>query len=188
MATQNSMETFKQEPGISYCKSPPLPTASDTRQQIIANSLVIYPNVVQEHINKFPNIPVRAADIFDVCVADVTKKYGGVGNLKYLAKLTHAHEKYPAARMLLMSGGAAATIDGALHSLLEHSVSGLGACIYELLHVREGCAQTHTGLDAGWSLHEDTTRKGFDYAAEVRKLATDFDMAKDTTPIAEAET
>jgi len=188
MATQNSMANFKQEPGINRYKSPPLPTASDTRQQIIANSLVNYPNVVQEHINKFSNIPVLAADIFDVCVADVTNKYGGVGNLKYLAKLTHAHAKYPAARMLLMSGGAAATINGALYSLIEYFVSLLGASLDELLPVREGCAQNHTGLDAGWSLHEDTTRRGFDYAEEVRKLATDFDMAKDTTPIAEAET
>lgn len=178
MATQNSMATFKMEPNINYCRTRPLPTASDTRQQIIANSLVIYPNVVQEHVNKFPNIPVRAADIFDVCVADVTKQYGGPGNPKYIAKLTHAHVKYPAARMLLMSGAARATIDGALHNLLEHSVSGLGVSHETLLPVCEGCAQQHTGLDAGWALHEDTTRKGLDYAAEVRQLATDFDMAK----------
>ncbi|GAB7324658.1 hypothetical protein MBLNU13_g08536t2 [Cladosporium sp. NU13] len=176
MATPNSMATFKMEPNINYGKSPPLPTVSDTRQQIITNSLVIYPNVVQEHVNKFPDIPVRAADIFDVCIADVTKQYGGPGNPKYIAKLTHIHVKHPAARMLLESGSAAATIDGALHNLLEHSVSGLGVSHETLLPVRGGCAQQHTGLDAGWALHEDTTRKGLDYAAEVRQLATDFNM------------
>ncbi|KAM0704400.1 hypothetical protein Q7P35_008634 [Cladosporium inversicolor] len=93
MATPNSMATF--ETDEDHPKSPSLPTASDTREQIIANSLVVYPNVVQEHNNKFPNIPVRAADIFDVCVVDVTKHYGGPGNPKYIAKLTHAHESIP---------------------------------------------------------------------------------------------
>lgn len=141
MATQNSMATFKVEPNINYCKTRPRPTASDTCQQIIANSLVVYPNVVQEHVNKFPNTSVRATDIFDVCVADVTKQYGRPSNPEYIANLTHAHVKHPAARMLLMSGAARATIDGALHNLLEHSVNGLGASQETLLPVREGCAQ-----------------------------------------------
>lgn len=175
MATQNSMATFKMEPRTNYYSSPPLPTASDTREQIIANALVTYPNVVQEHINKFPNTPVRAADIFDVCVGEVTKQYGGIGDPKYIATLTHAHEKYPAARMMLMSGPAGATVDGALHNLLEQCVAGLGASHDTLLPAREGCAQQNTGLEAGWALHEETTRKGLDYAEKVRKLATVFD-------------
>lgn len=79
--------------------------------------------------------------------------------------------------MLLMSGAARAAIDGALHNLFEHSVSGLGASEETLLPVREGCAQQHTDLNAGWALHEDTTRKGIDYAAEVRQLVTEFNMA-----------
>lgn len=175
MATQNSMADFKMEPKTNYYTSPPLPTASDTREQIIANALVTYPNVVQEHVNKFPNTPVRAADIFDVCVGEVTKQYGGIGDPKYIATLTHAHEKYAAARMMLMSGPAGATIDGALHNLLEQCVAGLRASHDTLLPVREGCAQQNTGLEAGWALHEETTRKGLDYAEKVRKLATVFD-------------
>jgi hypothetical protein len=151
-----------------------LPTASDTREQIVANALVLYPDVVQEHINKFPNIPVRATDIFDVCVVDVTKQYGGIGDPKSIAKLTHSHEKHPAARMFLMSGGATATMNGALHSLLEHSVGRLGVSHENVLPEREGCIRQ----DNGWAFHVDTTRKGHFYAEEVRKLATGSSMAK----------
>lgn len=151
--------------------SPSLPNASDTREQIIANSLVVYPNVVQEHINKFPTIPVRAADIFDVCVVDVTKQYGSPGNSKYIAKLTHAHEKHPAARMFLMSGNATDTVYGALDSLLAHSIGRLGVDHDTLLPAREGCIQQREG----WAFHVDTAGKGFGVAKVMRKLATDFD-------------
>ena len=176
MATQHSMATF--ETDDDHPASPSLLTASDTREQIIANSLVVYPNVVQEHINKFPNIPVRAADIFDVCVVDVTKQYGGTGHPKYIAKLTHAHEKHPAARMFLMSGSARATVYAALDSLLAHSIGRLGVDHDTLLPAREGCIEQHHDPDAGWAFHVDTTRNGLVVAGQQRKLATEFNMAK----------
>lgn len=172
MATENSIATF--ETDNDHPKSPSLPTASDTREQIIAKSLVVYPNVVQEHINKFPNIPVHAADVFNVCVVDVTKQYGGTGNPRCIAKLTHAHEKHPAACMFLMSGSATDTVYGALDSLLAHSIGRLGVDHDTLLPAREVCIQQ----PKGWAFHVDTTGKELGLAGEARKLATAFNMAK----------
>lgn len=167
-----------------------LPPINDTRQQIIANALVGYPNIVQQHITKFPNIPVRATDIFDVCVANVTEyddddnEYDEdpdyiITTPTYIAKLTYAHEKFSAARILLLSGSAKTTMQMALQSLLEHSAIGLGASLDTYLPVREGCAQATTGLNAGWALHEDTAKEGIAFAEEVRLLAMDFDKTKE---------
>lgn len=114
-----------------------LPTASDTRRQIIANSLVLFPNIVRDHITKFPTIPVRATDIFDVCVANVTRKYGSENEPKFIARLSHAHKEHPAARMLIASSRAMSTMESALHDLLKESVDGLGVALDDMLPVRE---------------------------------------------------
>ena len=158
-----------------------LPSTNDTRQQIIANALVGYPNIIQQHTTKYPNIPVRATDIFDICVANVTKHDDNfyISNPMYIAKLTHAHEKFPAARTFLLSGSAMGTMQAALQSLLEHSAIRLGVSLDTYLPVREGCAEATTGPNAGWALHEDTTNEGLAFAREVRLLATDFDKMKE---------
>ena len=167
--------------------SPLLPTASDTRRQIIANALVEYPSIVQDHITNFDNMPVRAEDIFDVCVANVTGQYGSATR-KYIAKLTHAHKGYPAARMLILSGRAMPTMESALHDLLEQSAHGLGVSLETLLPVREGCGEVTDGAQAGWALHELTADTGRRFAKSVRELAANFDMKKDDSPASESST
>lgn len=113
--------------------------SGDTRQQIIANALLIYPEAVQSHHRNFPSIPVRAADIFEVCVADVTRKYGTPnGERKYIAQLTRAHEAIRAARVLLLRGGVMPTMDGALHDLLEKCAGAVGFRLHGLLPEYEG--------------------------------------------------
>jgi hypothetical protein len=177
MSAQNNAAESEMQTNTNSAHISPLPTASDTRQQIIANALIMYPNIVQQHVNRFPNIPVRAVDIFDIHVIDVTRQLDSNNDRKYNARLTHAHEKYPAARMLFMGGSRAATIEDALHNLLEQSVAGLGASS-DKVPVCEGCAQETTGPDAGWLVHKDSVFEGFNFAEKLRKLATDFDKAK----------
>jgi hypothetical protein len=177
MSARDNAEESEMQPNTNSVHiSPPL-TAIDTRQQIITNALIMYPNIVQQHVNRFPNIPVRAVDIFDIHVIDFTRQLGSDNDRKYTARLTHAHEKYPAARMLLMGGSRAATIEDALHNLLEQSITGLGASS-DKVPLREGCAQETTGSDAGWLVHKDSAFEGFNFAEKLRKLATDFDKAK----------
>jgi len=162
--------------------SPTLPTSSDTRRQIIANALVEYPNIVQNFITTFPNSPICATNIFDVCVANVTEQYGSKDAPKYIAKLSHPHKGYLAARMLILSGRAMPTMELALHDLLEQSASRLGKSLDILLPVREGCAQVTEGPQAGWALHEETAQTGLGFANDVRKMAMDDDMGVKTTP------
>lgn len=177
----------------SIVNSPPLPTASDIWtasdicRQITANALVLYPNIVQNHITKFSNIPVRAQDIFDVCVANVTGQYGSEDASedasKYIAKLTHAHMEYPAVRMLLLSGRAMPTTKLALHDFLERCAKPLGTSLDTLLPVREGCAEDTDGPNAGYAMHIESAIMGSQYAEEVRQMAMDFDMGKEPTPL-----
>lgn len=168
-------------PGIdSNTHSPLLPTASDTRRQIIANALVLFPHIVQDHNTSFPNIPIRAEEIFDVCIADVTEQYGSEDAPMYTAKLTHAHKAYPAARMLILSSRAVSTMELALHDLLDRSAHALGVSLDALLPVREGCAEETDGPLAGWALHEETATMGSAYAKEVRQMAEEFDTKEKT--------
>ena len=171
----------------SIVNSPPLPTASDICRQITANALVLFPNIVQNHITKFSNIPVRAQNIFDVCVANVTDQYSSEDvsedasedASKYTAKLTHAHMEYPAARMLLLSGRAMPTMRLALHGLLERCAEPLGTSLDTLLPMRDGCAEDTDGP----RVHKESAIMGFKYAEEVRQMAMDFDMGKEPTPL-----
>ena len=180
------------KPGVGpIINSPPLPTASDTRRQIIANALVEYPHIVQNHVIKFSNIPVRAEDIFDVCVANVTDQYGcedaSEDASKFIAKLTYAHKGYPAARLLLLSGRVMLSMNLALHDLLERSANGLGASLDTLLPLREGCTEDMDGPHAGYALDNESVTMGIQFAQKVRQKTMDFDMEKEPTPLTGSE-
>lgn len=164
-----------------------LPTASDTRRQIIANYLVLFPNIVRDHITKFPTIPVRATDIFHVCVANVTRKYGSENEPKFIAKLSHAHKEHPAARMLIASGRAMSTMESALHDLLKESVDGLGVALDDMLPVREDDTEGTDKPQSGFFLHGESAIGAFEVAKEVRQAAMAYDMANETTPPSESE-
>jgi len=150
--------------------------ARDTRQLILSNALVKYPNIVQQHIEKFPNIPMGAADIFDIYIIASTEIIGGHYWQMFTARLTHAHEKYPAARIMLLSGTRADTVERALHGLLEHSAEELGSFL-EKVPLREGCVEETTGPGAGRIRHLDSDFNGSGVSEELRKLAADFDKA-----------
>jgi hypothetical protein len=177
MATQDDTSESEMQPNTNYDHIVPLLPASDSRQLITSNALMLYPNIVQEHVNKFPNTPVRATDIFDIYVMDVTDPHGSGRGRTYTARLTHAHEKYPAARMLLMSGVRAATVEGALHDLVEQSARGLGRSL-EDVPSRKGCDLETTGRYAGWIVHTESCAQGYWRSAELRKLVAEFDDAK----------
>lgn len=159
MNEQTDPQSPTQQPPVQQEAPPPQETtvqqpspmtSGDIRQQIIANALLIYPKAVQQHHHNFPSIPVRAADIFEVCIADVTRKYGTpIGDRKYIAQLTRAHESIRTARVLLLRGAVMPTMDGALHDLLEKSADGVGYPLHDLLPEYEGRAHNVTGNEAG---------------------------------------
>ena len=174
------------KPGVGpIINSSPLPTASDTRRQIIANALVEYPRTVRNHDTKFSNIPVRPEDIFDVCVADVIDQYGSEDgsedSSKYIAKLSLPHKGYPAARMLL-SGRVMPTMNLALHGLLERSANGLGASLDTLFPLGENRAEAMEGPHAGYALDKESVSKGLEFAQKVRQMAIAFDLDTEPTP------
>ena len=91
----------------------------DVRRQIIANALRRRPDIVKAHATKFPSIPVRAEDIFDVTIhPDIELLADGSSARTYLARLTHADSTDLATRVFVLGGRSQRTVEGALHSLL----------------------------------------------------------------------
>jgi len=166
----------------------PLLTAGDTRQQIIANALVQYPNIVEDHIKSFPGSPVRATDIFDVCVANVTKQYGSEDARKFIARLSYAHKKCPAARMLIASGWVMPTMELALPNLLEQSAKQLGDALDILLPLREGCVEAADERHPGWGVHEIDAQMGLAFAEIERDHAAATDRVDNPNPTTATET
>jgi hypothetical protein len=102
----------------------------DLRQQILSNALAIFPHIVDKHTKKYPNTPVRAEDIFDVCIilGDCDRAIFG----PYYAQLRHADGEIPAIRKLLIGTSSFATAEEALRVLLESTAA--------LLHVESRLA------------------------------------------------
>lgn len=110
----------------------PVPMPSyDVRQQIIANALVIFPQIVDKHVKKFSSFPVRAEDMFDVCILavdstdpDAHPNTNPAGSFR--AMLTHTDGAVFALRTLLISTQSMPTAESALDTLLEAVATVLG--------------------------------------------------------------
>jgi hypothetical protein len=116
--TASSHGTSSQQSAATYLQ--PLGVV-DLRQQFLSNALVIFPHIVDKHTKKYPNTPVRAEDIFDVCIVlgDCNRVIFG----PYHAQLRHADGEVPAIRKLLIGTSSFRTAEEALRVLLESTAA-----------------------------------------------------------------
>ena len=140
-------------------------TAGDVRRQIVSNALIMFPNIVDKWVQKYPNTPVQAEKIFDVYVVSVIDQLPDGSYMSYwCAELTHADFERPAARMFLMSGRLSVTVELALQALFDHASDLLMNIHRVVLPAREGSKRVTTGPNAGSVTHSDTVEQALKFA------------------------
>lgn len=131
-AIQHHRDMFPNDQQQQLAPEPPI----DWRQQILANALILFPQIVALHCAKYPALPPRANDIFEVSVSTATANtaaedgetvrhtfrrygldYGLDDRLHFHATLTHSHGDVPAARVVLISSAVELSVGAALKQL-----------------------------------------------------------------------
>lgn len=140
-------------------------TAGDVRRQIVSNALIMFPNIVDKRVQKYPNTPVQAEKIFDVYVVSVIDQLPNGSYMSYwCAQLTHADFELPAAQMFLMSGKLSVTVELALQALFDHASNLLLNIHRVVLPPREGSQRVTAGPNAGSITHSDTVAQALEFA------------------------
>jgi hypothetical protein len=169
----------------------PLPTMTvgDLRQQIMSNALVLYPNIVEKHEQKFPDAQIRAEDIFDICVVNFDRRVptGGVARHWY-AKLTYAPGIVDVTREILITGTVALAVEWALYNLFDMVTYLLSNRQRALFTFLEGLHEMYGDECEGATVQYDMIEKAVTYAEKAREKARKSDAeGGDVAPPTEME-
>ena len=121
---------------------PNMSSTYDLRQQILANALVLFPDLVGRQSGRF-HMPPWAPMLFEIAILPAVKD--GAHGKHYRARLTHPHPDAPAVRVTLLGGHADPTIGGALQNLLEVTIDAIGERELNLCPPPPGLAQPAAG-------------------------------------------
>jgi hypothetical protein len=160
----------------------PFMTAGDLRQQTLSNALVLYPNVVDQHARTYPNVPVRAEDIFDICVSSIDRQIPNGPVARYwTAKLTHAPGTAGvnrAGRAFLIAGRESPAVDWALCELFDAVTFLLSDGHDVLLPSREGSRLITRGEFQGTIVHYNTIEDALAFAKKAKKAEDESDAER----------
>lgn len=125
-----------------------LMSVTDMREQILANALVLFTHIVSSHSRRFPNIPPRAQDVFEVSISLQHTDSGP----DFIARLTHRYSLAPALHVLVLGGVPQTSAEGALWHLLDTTCTMLGteqANVIERPHSGRAPTPTLRGTSEG---------------------------------------
>lgn len=173
----------------------------DWRQQTLANALILFPQIVAAHCAKYPALPPRANDIFELSISTATPRpdranpaeddgiisrsfkkhgidYGGDNRPHFSATLSHSHADLPAVRVVLISSGAELSIGAALKALFFTSTRCIGEAYEELCPRPEAMTAPLPGPVGLGEYDGIALREAVDCAVELRASADEFDRER----------
>jgi hypothetical protein len=145
-------------------------TAGDLRQQIMSNALVLYPNIVDQHKQTYPNVPIRPEDIFDICIFRFLAA-DGTGGTHWHATLAYAPGIAGITRENLLIGRPALAVEWALYYLLDIVSDLLSNRQAALLPFRGNSQVIADGECMGAIVRYDTFDEAVTYAVHAREIA-----------------
>jgi hypothetical protein len=152
-------------------------TAGDLRQQILSNALVLYPNIVDQHKQTYPNVPIRPEDVFNICVFHVPAA-DGTGGIHWHATLTYAPGIADVTRSNLLTGKSALAVEWALYYLFDIVSHLLSNRLEALLQFRENSQMMIDGECQGAIVHFDTIERAVTYAVNARGVARESEAER----------
>jgi hypothetical protein len=171
----------QQAPVLHQRTTPQFPflTAGDLRQQTLSNALVLYPNIVDQHARTYPIVPVRAEDIFDICVVSIDRQipHGPVARY-WSAKLTYAPGIAGVTRAFLVAGKESLAMECALYELFETVTFLLSDGQNALIPRRHGSLQITIGECQGSIVHDNTIQDALTFAENAKKAQRESDAGR----------